>query len=83
MMNGKYLKMIAGKVFCQEDQLSIGALLKQGKIEEVRDRVVEGIDRCFWDWHISFTDAAEFYNLLDLPPERTGKFPQRSKRAFF
>ena len=77
------LKMIARKVLYQEGQLSVRALLKERRIEEARDHVLKGIDQCFWNWYISFSEAAEFYNLLDLPLERIFKFPQRNKGAFF
>jgi hypothetical protein len=75
--------MIAKKVLCGEGQFSVSALIKQGRIKEAKDRVLEGIDSCYWDWHISFTEAAGFYNLLDLPQERASKFPQRHNQAFF
>ncbi len=82
-MNGSYLTMIAEKVLCEEDQFRVGLLMKQKRIEEAKSRVLEGIDASYWDWHLSFAEAAEFYNLLDLPPARAARFPQRHNRAFF
>lgn len=82
-MNGSYLAIIAEKVLCEEDRFRVGLLVKQKRIEEAKSRVLEGVDASYWDWHLSFLEAAEFYNLLDLSPARAAQFPQRHNRAFF
>ena len=82
-MHEAHLKMIARRVLCREGQISLSTLLKEGRMSEVKALLLEEVDHCFWNWFISFTEAAEFYSLLDLPPERFSRFPQRRNRAFF
>jgi hypothetical protein len=82
-MNGTYLTMIAEKVLCEEGQFSVSTLIKQGRNKEAKERVLEAVDVSYWDWRLSFTEAAEFYNMLDLTSERASKFPQRHNKAFF
>jgi len=72
--------MIAEKVLSEEGQFAISKLLAQGRIGEAKVRVLEGVNSRYWDWDISFEDAAEFYILLDVPSDN---FPQRQNQAFF
>lgn len=72
----KEIERIAEAVLGEDEMFKLSGLLKKGKFVEAKELVLEGVDGCFEDWFISFSEAAEFYNLLDLPPARMRQFPQ-------
>ncbi|GEM_PF-6485248 len=76
-MNGETIMMVAEKALGEDELPEVSRLLKQGMVEEAKEHVLQGVDDCYMVWLLSFLEAAGYYNLLDLSPERAGQFPQR------
>lgn len=77
-MNTSNLERIAGVVFNKAGQAEVIELLQEGKLEKVKEYLLVGIDNMWFGGDMSFEDAAEYYNLLDLPPERAAMFRQKN-----
>lgn len=77
-MNIANLKKIGEEVLNEEGQIAVDELLREGRIETAKEYLLGGIDSCYDRGIINFEDAAGFYNLLDLSPERASMFRQKN-----
>lgn len=77
-MNTNNLKMIAKVVMNRTGQFEVDELIKEGKLDKVKEYLLVGIDSSWAEGALSFEDAAGFYNLLELPPERASMFRQKN-----
>ncbi len=77
-MDTANLTGIAKHVLDAEGQSEVEKLLQDGEIDEAKECLLHAIDIYYDLGLIAFFEAAEFYNLLDLPTERACMFRQKS-----
>lgn len=71
-----YMK-VAMAVMNEEQQHDINSLVLQGYTKLAQYLLLDRIDRSLICNGITFHEAAEYYNMLDVPRERVFNFPQK------
>ncbi len=77
-MDTSNFERIAGVVFNKAGQAEVTELLQEGKVEKAKEYLLVGIDTMWFGGDMTFEDAAGYYNLLDLSPERAAMFRQKN-----
>lgn len=68
--------MVAMAVMNEEQQHDISVFLRDGKVDVARELMRFRIDTLYGRGEMTREVALEFYNLLQLPPEKARLFPQ-------
>ena len=80
-MNNDDLIRIAERIMNMEQRHEVNELLLEGRNDLAKDYLADRVDTLYSRGDMEFAQAMEFYSLLQLPPERAGKFPQKHVTA--
>ena len=72
------LKQIAGKVFrSTSERETVKQLIRDGKVAAAKIFILSGVDDSYRSSSITLSEAAEFYNRIEMPFARFILFPQK------